>query len=205
RIHYEDLYRDDDVYSYIPAIRRIRRLTGSDVTDPVLGSDGCYDDFEGWHQKLNPKMTFKILGKREFLVPRHSLKKQLPKESEYIKKDFFQIEWEVRPLFILEVQLNDPDYAYSKRIYFTEDDGTAGIAYGEAYDQKGRFWRCNYIYIHRYIEPETLHRNYYGCMFKDVISGHSSAMPTDPVDLNLSKVFIPEEYFTVRGLLRKAR
>ena len=46
RHKYWDPTKPDDVFSYIPALKRIRRLTGGDVTDPLLGSDAVPDDFE---------------------------------------------------------------------------------------------------------------------------------------------------------------
>ncbi|MDY6863046.1 MAG: DUF1329 domain-containing protein [Thermodesulfobacteriota bacterium] len=203
RIHYEDLYRNDDVYSYIPAIRRLRRLTGSDTTDPVLGSDCCYDDFEGWHQKLDPKMTFKILGIRDFILTRYYRKK--PPEP-YIRYNCYQLEWQIRPLFILEIKLNDPNYPYSRRIFYIEKErGTFDIEYGECYDQKGRFWRSNFTIPLRYYDNSSNQSNYWGGSFTDHLSRHYTMFRMDPIDLNLGEVFIAPEMFTIRGLLKKAR
>ncbi|MDY6862393.1 MAG: DUF1329 domain-containing protein, partial [Thermodesulfobacteriota bacterium] len=89
RIRYEDITKDDAVFSYIPALRRIRRLTGSDVCDPMLGSDQIYDDFECWREKITSKMTFKKLGVKEFLVPCHYTKK--PPQG-FRQKNCFQTE-----------------------------------------------------------------------------------------------------------------
>ncbi|MDY6862045.1 MAG: DUF1329 domain-containing protein [Thermodesulfobacteriota bacterium] len=203
RTHYEDIYRDDDVFSYIPAIRRIRRLTGSDVTDPMLGSDTCYDDFEGWHQKINSRMSFKMLGTKKFLTPRSYTKK--PPEP-YIKTNCYQVEWEIRPLCILEIQMNDPGYAYKKRIlYLDKEEGSYPIAYGETYDLKGRFWRSNYTMVVRYYDPESRQKNYWGCYYADHISGHTTPCPMQPVSLNLGEVSVGKEEFTITGLIKKAR
>ena len=59
----------DQCYGYIPAIRRIRRLTGSNLIDPVLGSDYTPDDGEVWRQKFTSKWRFRALEYRDFLVP----------------------------------------------------------------------------------------------------------------------------------------
>ena len=64
RNRYFDVNKEDDCYAYIPAIRRVRRMTGADMTDPLLGSDCIPDDFETWRQKLNGKMTFRVLEHR---------------------------------------------------------------------------------------------------------------------------------------------
>ncbi|MDY6862561.1 MAG: DUF1329 domain-containing protein [Thermodesulfobacteriota bacterium] len=202
RIHYEDLYKDDDVYSYIPALRRIRRLTGTDVTDPVLGSDCCYDDFEGWHQKLNPRMTFKSLGYRNFLVPSYYTDKT---PMSFAGGNCFQVNWEIRPLWMLEVLMNDPNYAYQKRIIYAEkEDNSYGIAYYDTYDLKSRLWRT-YDVIIRYLDESSFQRNYVGFMYADQQAEHYSGGPWDPIVSELGKVFIPPKTFTVRELLKRAK
>ena len=71
RVRYWDIDKADECYAYIPAIRRVRRLTGADVTDPLLGSDYVPDDFDVWQQKLNPRMKLRVLEHRDLLFPRH--------------------------------------------------------------------------------------------------------------------------------------
>ncbi|MDY6862046.1 MAG: DUF1329 domain-containing protein [Thermodesulfobacteriota bacterium] len=198
RTHYEDIYREDDVFSYIPALRRIRRLTGSDVTDPMLGSDFCYDDFEGWHQKLGPKMTFKLAGSGKFLVSTRFDSKSIP---DFVKGNCFQVEWEIRDLWILEIFMNDPGYAYSKRVYYVEkEDKTATIYSAEFYDLKGRLWRIQPMIV-KYFNSKTGQRYWLGGNYKDNLSGHSTIVPMYP---RIGER-VPLEAFTVRGLLRIAR
>jgi len=86
RIRYPEIEKMDEVFSYIPAIRRIRRLTGSDLTDPLLGTDEVTDDFEVWRQKINQKMSFKFPGKKKFIVPKVYLER--PSEP-FLKRNLF--------------------------------------------------------------------------------------------------------------------
>ncbi|MDY6862133.1 MAG: DUF1329 domain-containing protein [Thermodesulfobacteriota bacterium] len=199
RIRYEDIERVDEVYSYIPALRRIRRLTGSDVCDPMLGSDQIYDDFECWRQKIDPKMTFNILGVRDFLVPRHYTNKP---SQRFMKKNCFQVEWEMRPLWILVIFTNDSDYAYSRRIlYIEKTDKTCSLYGGDFYDQKGRLWR-NVGPIIQASDPETLFRCWWGVLIADHISGHSSTAYMSP---KLRNILVPLDVFTIKGLLKRAK
>jgi len=69
RHKYWDPYKPDDCFAYIPALKRIRRLTGGDVTDPLLGSDAVPDDFEVWQQKVTPEQTAKVIGRQDMLAP----------------------------------------------------------------------------------------------------------------------------------------
>lgn len=199
RIRYEDIYRKDDVFSYIPAIRRIRRLTGADTMDPVLGSDCCYDDFEVWRQKINPEMCFKM-RKKEFLVPRIYIKH--PPEP-FVNGDCVQAEWEMRSLDILEVDINDPKYAYSKRVVYVEKQRlTGGLYGGEMYDQKGRLWRGNDMIVH-WVMPDTFDGNcYYSIRYIDHLSGHSTLMPMKSI---FADPKARPEIFSFRYLLREAK
>ena len=201
RIRYWDIGKPDDAYAYIPALRRLRRLTGLDVCDPLLGSDAMNDDFEIWRQKLNPKMDFKILDTREFLVPKTYTKKI---EGQLLRKQgpCFQVEWELRPLFVLEIKINDPDYIYSKRVLFIDKkEGNYTIYQGEFYDQRGRLWRaCVYPSIaDEFHRGTTGHRNIYGAVYMNCITRHFTPMDIWPEFI----VYNPEKVFTIKGLLKR--
>ena len=215
-IKYWDINKPDDNYAYIPALRRLRRLTGSDVTDPMLGSDTCFDDFEVWRQKLNSKMTFKVLEYRDFLVPRTYVGKLKVKPPYDYRKlgPFFQVEWETRPLWVLEVMMNDPDYLYSKRVVYVdgvpfEEGGAYTLYWGEQYDQRGRLFKANGTGATA--DNGKGHRNLYNWMYMNALTGHYTVMDGYPAyvleDKKINKIFPMDEEksFTIRGLLRRAR
>jgi len=53
--------RDDAAFSYIPMLRRVRRMSAStNRSDPYMGGDGCIDDAWGYNGK-NADMKFKLL------------------------------------------------------------------------------------------------------------------------------------------------
>lgn len=207
RIRYSDLERADDCYSYIPALRRVRRLTGSDLTDPLLGSDAIPDDFEGWRQKINPKMTFQNLGAIKFLVPRtYTIDEMSPHRGErkgFISGTCFQVEWEIRPLWVLKIDVNDSDYLYQRRmVYADSEEGTTNIYAGDNYDHRGRLCRA-YTFLTPYFNPQNLYPGMCSCVYRNILTGHSSLLD---MYFNLdSSLNVPAEIFTIRGLLKKAR
>lgn len=200
RIRYEDLEKDDDSYSYIPAIRRIRRLTGSDLTDPLLGSDAIPDDFQMWRQKLSPLMTFKMREDKKLLDVLQFGKK--PK-GEFVRNTL-QSKWEIRPVWVLIVFPNDPNYAYSKRIIYVDKHGGYRLAYGENYDQKGRFYRCGHMMHspHLFFKGSWCEDVAYGYVYQSILSGHSTVGDHYPI-WNDPKCTV--ESFTIRQLLKDAR
>ncbi|MDY6864309.1 MAG: DUF1329 domain-containing protein, partial [Thermodesulfobacteriota bacterium] len=177
------------------------------VTDPLLGTDACYDDFECWQQKLGPRIVFHEPQKREMLVPKQlNLKKYPGKMPEgWVVGNCFQTDWEKRNLWVMSADMNDPNYNYSKRIFYIDSEDKTYFIHGiQNYDQKGKLWKMIEAFGIAN-QPETWFRSWHGGLYKDHITGHSTLYDMNPLGWELDKVRIPKEYFTVRGLLKLAR
>ncbi len=201
RVRYWDLEKNDEVYAYLPALRRVRRLTGSDVCDPILGSDMPYDDYETWRQKLTPQMNFNLLGKKDFIVPAAYTEK-----PENLHQGVgFQVNWEIRPCYVLEIEVNDPNYMYSKRMLYVDAtrEGNWTIHWGESFDQRGRLWRALGVtpIAHETYEGVSGFRNLYGYVITNVQNNHFSNAVGDPEFYPLD----PSKAFSIKEILKGAR
>ncbi len=200
RTQYLDIYKDDDVYAYIPAIRRVRRFTGSDVQDPLVGTDVITDDFACWYQKINPKMTFKSLGVKNFLTPVRWKTQKIRKVNPFFVPEEGQ-KWEIRPLAVLEVNINDPNYVYSKRVlYVDKEDGLFTIYYSQMYDQQGRLFRTWNISF--FWDPVKHYMMWALALTHNYLSDHSTSVIMDgiPNDPEMTA-----DRFTIRWLIGRAR
>jgi hypothetical protein len=56
---YDDADKDDDRWIYLPAMHRVRRISGSSKNDYFMGSDFTYDDMGG---RDIDEYTYKLLG-----------------------------------------------------------------------------------------------------------------------------------------------
>ena len=212
RIKYWDINKEDDNYAYIPALRRVRRLTGADNTDPLMGSDSTTDDFEVFRQKFDSRMKFRVLEQRDFLVPKTYVgRENIPDYDPKKRGPCPQAEWEIRPFWVLEIMINNPDYVYSKRVLYVhavplDQGGSYMLYWGEFYDQKGRLWKAG--------GQGAVAANKEG--FKCGISGiymnyqtdHYTAMDIYPGYVkDFDKIFPlkEEEVFSIKGLLKRAR
>lgn len=208
RTRYDDIYKPDDVYSYIPAIRRMRRLTGADVCDPILGTDMIYDDFEFMRQKITPQMTFKF-KEQDVLVPSHIPYRPWPPDKwppdkwPALKMLYLvEVPWEIRPCYVLEININDPDYLYSKRIIYLEKQRLTGLGYYlNTFDQRGRMHRSE-IYWDTFQKAPTYFPNYFGISCANHFAEHRTFMDT--------RFTIPEpsnspKLFSFRWLLKQVR
>ena len=211
RVVYWDMDKPDESYAYIPAIRRVRRLTGADMTDPLLGSDTVPDDFETWRQKIDSKMTFRVLEHRDFLVPIEYMGIENKPAYDYKKHGpCFQVEWEIRPHWVLEIMTNNPDYAYSKRVVFVNstplDQGGAFQPYwAEEYDQRGRLWKANGQGAEA-LQKEGLIYYLFNWVYMNCQTNHYTVMDGYPdyfEDFD-KKYPLKEGLFTIKGLLKRA-
>nr|CBX27263.1 hypothetical protein N47_I06830 [uncultured Desulfobacterium sp.] len=212
RNRYWDIDKADECYAYIPAIRRVRRMTGADLTDPLLGSDAVPDDFEVWRQKIDSRMKFRVLEHRDFLVPRDYIGLENKPPYDYKKNGpCFQVEWEIRPQWVLEVMINNPDYVYSKRVLYADavpvdKGGTFRLYWDECYDHKGRLWKGNGTGA-----PATTKEgltNLFNWIWINYQTDHYTVMDSYSAyckDFDKKYPVKEEDAFTITGLLKRAR
>ncbi len=146
RVRYNDPIKEDDSWIYIPAIRRVRRMVAADYQDPQFGSDNTLDDYATYYMKPGGhRVKFKKIGEGNFLV--YSPHKGFfpgSKKMKTIKKREFFYPYEIRPCYVLQMDILDKTYMYSKRIYWFDKE-TWLHYYSEFYDQQGKLWRTHQV------------------------------------------------------------
>lgn len=138
---YVDADKDNLFLMYISGLRRVRKLSGTDTQDPMGGQDLIYEDSDGFNQKLSPERypyTYEVLEEREFLIPGYTLDGSTTISSE--GKEFVNFEFERRPMYVIKMVQQDPNFVYSYRKIYVDQE-TFIILYTEAYDQKGNLYR----------------------------------------------------------------
>lgn len=203
RTRFEDILRADEVYSYIPAIRRIRRLVSTDTADPMLGSDIIYDDFNLFWQKITPGMTCGI-KERNMLVTSHRLAyEHNGSQMAPCRKNVFQMNWEIRPVYVFTMHPNDPDYPYSKRVVIMEKQRMVPNGYAvNTYDQSGRLYRGQW-FLNTILEPPYYEPSTAGVRYDNFITGHSTVLRWKFI--KAADTSVKPEIFSFNYLLRGAR
>ena len=156
--------RADDVYAYIPAIRRVKKLSGANRSDPSVGSDFILDDSNGWCGK-NTSMKWKLLEKKVVLVPMTTWGLEAPLKARKLANGAYEVEdgkeppmegwndpdwkgapwipmnikWAPREVYVLEALAKDPYYSYGKQIMYLDDQ--MGLAYKVIYNKAGEYWK----------------------------------------------------------------
>lgn len=193
KTRYKDPAKGDDLLSYIPSMRRIRRLSGSNTQDPVVGSDYSWDDWRGFWVNLSNKvfdLKAEFVGEEIRLLPA----KAFPATWRGSKVDLY---WEKRPFYVVDFFAGGHVYG-RQRIWI--DKEIFHLGYKLLYDQKGKLWK-KYYPVHLW-RPENGTYGWYTNVMIDVLNLHWSGMNFVPV---WHEDALPDDLFNMSTLLRKAR
>ena len=129
---YDEEGRDDDQWIYLPALKRVKRISSDSKSDYFMGSDFTYDD----------------LGERHPSEDEHRLLREESLGSE--------------PCYVVESIPKDPDYMYSKTVswvvkdrwvglkreFYDEDGDLLKVLTVESYDEIGGYWVLLHFEMH---------------------------------------------------------
>ena len=159
---YQD-QRPDSNYSYVPAIRRVRRMSPASRSDAFVGSDFCLDDSAGYDGKVSA-FEWKIVKTQDALLPYASGDYQEVVKQPggkgvcstknmkrvilgYEKKDGKTTPWAMtniiyvkRKVYVIEGKAKDPYYNYGPT-YLWMDAERFGVGYKVIFDRANKYWK----------------------------------------------------------------
>ena len=168
-IRYKASDREDDMWIYLPAMRRIRRMSTAQRGDTFGGSDTTWDDYHQYSGKIE-RNTYKMVGKQEILHLMHAEEGKLPDMQGIFCQGG---NYEKVPVYVIESTSKDPNYVYSKRRWYV-NPMTWNILYQDIYDRQGRLWKSisermvingDYFYNNCFevIDYQTKHATFWCC------------------------------------------
>jgi hypothetical protein len=154
------LYSDDpsqlqEIYLFLPSLRRSLRLSSSARCSPLLGSDYVQDDNanEFGIQASNFKMT--LLGRKKVLTQLHE-NANAADSANFTTQGGFPSwpkpvvgKWEVRDVYVVDVFPLPAmgHYCYGHRVLFI-DRQTWNIVASDLYDPQDKFWKTILLFWH---------------------------------------------------------
>lgn len=133
----QDPHEPDQINSYLPSERRVRRLSAKERADRFMGADMTMDDFEGFSgQVLDYEWHY--LGRRQVLTVADSKGPTLeffgPKSR--VPDDV----WQVRPTYAVEIVSTWEGHPYASKLLFIDTE-TYNVTVGLAFNREGQLWR----------------------------------------------------------------
>jgi hypothetical protein len=197
RTRYMDPERPDYFIAYIPGMRRVRVLSGTDAQDPIFGTELQWDTWATDWQKISGTIyptDYNILGEGVLLYPSY-----MPAPSVRVEGNVMYTRWQKRPVTVLEYVSKDPRYYYGYRVKYIDME-TKRDALMEYYDTKGNLWRTWTGF--RYHYPDTAVTCWEGCDIPDYINRHHTILK---MESRANDPAITPAYFDLRFLSRQAR
>ncbi len=138
---YVDRDKPGQTLVYIPAFRRVRKMSGTDTQDAIAGQDSIYDDNVQWSQKLSPDRypyKYELIDEREYIVVAPSI--DGAETLDATTYEYKNMRLERRPMYVLRLTQLDKNYVYGQRILYIDKE-TFHIHHMSNYDQRGRLYR----------------------------------------------------------------
>ena len=111
-----------------------------------------------------------------------------------------EIQFQRRPIYVLQMTQLDPNYIYSKRVFYIDKEIFVAL-FGCYYDQKGRLYRSQ-LYAGYTLFPECgiyLMYGGYVCQY-DYVDTHSTFQALT----NIPAIF-SREYFAIQNLIKMGK
>ncbi len=129
---------------YVPAMRRVLRQSFGTRGDSWNATDFLYEDVGGYLGAAE-WMNWKLVGQKTMLLPINSGAKLTKDVKAVFDLDKWphwnpKVNWQPRPVYVLEVTPKIPDYPYSKMLLLVDAE-TFTVPYKEAFDKKGELWK----------------------------------------------------------------
>jgi hypothetical protein len=134
---YNDPYRPDDAWAFVPTLRRVRRISAEVKSDSLLGTDLTIEDFYGFAGR-------ELDWNWKFLGTKYVLNQYNPRET-FVKfwgPDGMLIDdvWELRKEYVILRTPKSPRHPYSAAIMYV--DPQSWMCFLElAFDRSGKLWK----------------------------------------------------------------
>ena len=130
---------------YSPALKRIRRAPAVCCDNPYEGTDGnqFYDQVDMFNGVLE-RYTWKIVGKKEMIVPHSNFKIGRAKYADLAKPKHMNQElprYELHRVWVVEATLKEgTSHTFAKRVFYIDEDSW-NIVMVDCFDARGGLFR----------------------------------------------------------------
>ena len=198
---YWDPTKDDEMWIYLPSLRRIRRFPTSARSSTRAPADYNWDDPD--FTAKPPQYTFKFLEEKRIIAARsldHTPMLHINNKGSGLPDNQVYGYYDV---YLIEQIPKDPHYGYSKRIAYVDKISWYPI-YVKMFDRKGELWKEFmefYQKVERTDKSETVTRGA-GFGFFDLQSGHRTLVDASQATLDFG---LDPPFFAIPNLLRLSR
>jgi hypothetical protein len=136
-IRYADAKREDDLYIYVPSIRRVRRAPPIQRCATLAPSEFNFDDINSFSAKISG-FNYRFLGRSKMLG--NLSQEQIPfhrKIGDYLP---LKESWEIIEAYALEITPKDSGYCYPRKVIYFDVENYEAL-WTMIWDGAGNYWK----------------------------------------------------------------
>lgn len=171
-----DPTRLDELYEYIPTLRRSLRLSQAARCAPLFGSDYLIDDENDGPPGLPQLFQIDYLGPKKILALEHAAPASFDSagSSRQLSSDFYYPgsigfvpfprpamgKWELRDTYVLSLRRlagAANGYCYSRRVMYVDAENYFGAGELDLYDPAGKLFKTQMVFLYPAAIPKTEH------------------------------------------------
>jgi hypothetical protein len=164
----------DDLYEYVPTLRRSLRLSQAARCAPVFGSDYLIDDENGGPPGLPQLFQIDYLGDKKILALEHAIPESFDSPTTPMQLDgryYYPGEkgivpfpkpamgkWELRDTYVLSLKRLPQfakGYCYDQRIMYIDKENYFGAGEVDLYDAPGKLSKTQQVFLYPAVIPAT--------------------------------------------------
>jgi hypothetical protein len=136
-IRYRDPRIEDDLYIYIPSLRRVHRAPPIQRCATLAPTEFNFDDINSFNGKIT-NFNYRFLGEKRMLG--NSSQEHAPFRRQ--RGDYLPLDesWEVVDTYVLEITPKDPSYCYPKKLIYMDKVAFENV-WTMIWDGKGNYWK----------------------------------------------------------------
>jgi len=145
------LKRPRRAWLYLPGQRRVKLAPdiSYDTPNPGTAGSATYDDSWIFNGAMD-RYDFKLVGKKEMLVPYNTYKLTTHKKAAEVTTPNFinpdLVRWELHRVWVVEATLKPGKrHIYAKRVFFLDEDSWTALA-SDQYDATGKLYRSSFAF-----------------------------------------------------------
>jgi Protein of unknown function (DUF1329) len=169
-----DPTRLDELYEFVPTLRRSLRLSQAARCAPVFGSDYVIDDEGDGPPGLPQLFEIDYLGEKQILTLEHANPGSFDRVGGpgQVNDEFYYPgslgfapfpkptmgKWEVRGMYVISLQRLPPfadDYCYSRRVMYVDKETYFGGGELDLYNPRGDLFKTQLIFLYPTSIPKT--------------------------------------------------
>ncbi|MBT0569744.1 DUF1329 domain-containing protein [Curvibacter sp. CHRR-16] len=163
------------VWVYLTGQRRVRKLPNAccDTPAPATSGVASFDEIDVFSGR-GDRFDWKIVGKREMLIPYNSNRLYTPlKDSDVLLPNHLNpdhVRWELHRVWVIEAVLKSGQRHQAPKSRYYVDEDTWVAVLGDRWDANGQLWKT--IWSHPVVMPDlpaTTPQQQWG--FNDLLSG----------------------------------